>query len=147
LGDPAGALEDIDAALSETTSPYERAMMTMARATVRMSLGDLAGGFEDYEARFSPHSHDAVRFVTEAERWTPDSALEGRSLLVIGEQGLGDEVLFANVLPDLIEALGPGGRLCIAVEKRLVPLFQRSFPDAQVGAHRTVKVNGRTLRA
>jgi hypothetical protein len=30
-------------------------------------------------------------------------------MLVIGEQGLGDEVMFAGVLPDLVEALGPRG--------------------------------------
>lgn len=146
LGDPAGALADINAALEKTTSPYERAMMTMSRATVRMALGDLAGGFEDYEERFSPHSTDAVRFVTDAERWHPETPVEGRSILVVGEQGLGDEVLFANVLPDLAEAVGPAGRLYIAVERRLVPLFQRSFPDAVVGAHRTFKLNGHQIR-
>ncbi len=146
LGDPQGALKDINEALDGTTSAFERAMMTISRATVRMALGDLAGGFEDYEERFSPHSADAVRFVTDAERWHADTPIEGRSLLVIAEQGLGDEVLFANVLPDVAEAMGPGGKLYIAVERRLVPLFQRSFPTAVVGAHRTFKLNGHQMR-
>ncbi|HZZ35276.1 MAG TPA: flagellar protein FlbA, partial [Caulobacteraceae bacterium] len=41
---------------------------------------------------------------------------------------------------------GPRGKLMIAVERRLVPLFQRSFPDTLVGAHQTFKVDGKTVR-
>jgi hypothetical protein len=63
----------------------------------------------------------------------------------VGEQGLGDEVLFANLLPDVIEALGPDGRLALAVEPRQVKLFQQSFPDAEVGAHATYRIDGRAL--
>lgn len=146
LGDPEGALEDINTALPGAGSEFETAMMKMSRATVRLALGDLAGGFEDYEERFSPHSPDAVRFATEAQRWSPEAEVTGRRVLVVGEQGLGDEVMFANVLPDLAEAIGPEGKLFIAVENRLVPLFQRSYPDAVVGAHRTYKLNGHHVR-
>ncbi len=52
---------------------------------------------------------------------------------MIGEQGLGDEFMFANILPDLQDAVGPNGKLQVAVDKRLVPLFARSFPKADVG--------------
>ena len=64
----------------------------------------------------------------------------------MGEQGLGDEVLFANILPDIVEALGPRGKLVLAVEPRLVTLFQRSFPTAEVGGHASYKVSGHTVR-
>ena len=53
-------------------------------------------------------------------------------------QGVGDEVLFANIIPDLVERLGPAGRLTIAVEPRLVALFSRAFPTATVCACRVV---------
>jgi hypothetical protein len=66
---------------------------------------------------------------------------------VIGEQGLGDEILFANVLPDVVEKLGPDGHLRLAVEKRLVPLFQRSFPQAEVTLHTTHVWATRPLRS
>lgn len=146
LGDAEGALDDVEDALPGAQSEQERAMMTLARATALMSLGHLTEGFEDYEARFSPASPDAVHFALNTPRWTPDSQVAGKSVLVVAEQGLGDEVLFANVLPDLAEEIGPDGKLHIAVERRLVPLFQRSFPQAVVGAHRTYRVTGRHVR-
>jgi hypothetical protein len=65
----------------------------------------------------------------------------------MGEQGLGDEVLFANMVPDLIEAVGPRGRVVLAVEPRLVSLFQRSFPKAEIGAHGTLRIDHHTVRA
>ena len=59
--------------------------------------------------------------------------ITGKKVLIVGEQGLGDEFMFANIIPDVLRDLGPEGKLQIAVDPRLVPLFQRSFPDAEVG--------------
>jgi ADP-heptose:LPS heptosyltransferase len=47
------------------------------------------------------------------------------SLIVIGEQGLGDQIFFTSMLPDLAKQV-PGATVC--VEPRLVPLFKRSIP-------------------
>ena len=147
LGDAEGAIADCDAALAEVRLPEERAMMQLARSTLLLNLGRISEGWEAYEARFDPAFADLTSFLIDRPRWTPGDDLEGRSLLVIGEQGLGDEVLFANVLPDVLEALGPKGHLSLAVEQRLVPLFQRSFPGAIVGAHASWKVHTRTHRS
>jgi hypothetical protein len=50
------------------------------------------------------------------------------------------------VLPDVVERLGPNGKLKLVVERRLVPLFQRTFPDAEVTSHRTYVHSTRPLR-
>ncbi len=147
LSDFHGALEDYDAALAQVQLDEERAMMRLARSTLLLNLGRIGEGWDLYEARFDPAFSDLTQFVIDRPRWAPQDELGGRTLLVIGEQGLGDEVLFANMLPDVLEALGPEGRMSLAVERRLVPLFQRSFPGATVGAHTTAKVDGRTFRA
>ena len=146
LGDLDGALDDCQTAMTAVMAEDERLMMQLARSTIRIARGQVGEGWDDYEARLQPKFADVTHFMIEAPRWTPDSDLAGKTLLLMGEQGLGDEVMFANVIPDLIEAVGPGGRLLIAVEPRLIPLFQRSFPTAEVGAHSTWNVDGHTVR-
>jgi tetratricopeptide (TPR) repeat protein len=146
LGDVPGALADCDSAIANSDAPEDLAMMKFARATVLLALGRVNEGWLAYETRFSPDLSDAPLFLIDAPRWTPDQPLAGKRMLVCAEQGLGDEVMFANMLPDLIEAIGPDGALSVAVEHRLVPLFQRSFPTVDVTAHRTVAFEGRVRR-
>lgn len=145
-GDPAAALIDCETAMTSPLAADEQVMMRLARSTILLNLGRVAEGWDDYEARLDPNFADFTIVMVDRPRWTPQTDLAGKSLLIVGEQGLGDEVLFANVLPDVIEALGPDGRLTIAVEPRLVPLFQRSYPNARVGAHATYLAEGRTYR-
>jgi tetratricopeptide (TPR) repeat protein len=142
-----GALADCEAAMVGAASPAERAMMGLARSSILLCSGRIGEGWDAYEARLDPAFADVTHFRCDRTRWTPDAELAGRSLLLFGEQGLGDEVLFANYLPDLIEALGPDGKLTLALEPRLVPLFQRSFPTVRVGPHATYKIDGHTVRA
>lgn len=145
--DPEGALEDIDAALPGAESPYEAAMMTMARALTLMGMGRLTEGFETYEIRLAPQLPEAVRFVADAPRWDPKTQdLNGKRLLIIGEQGIADELVFGGCIPDAIEAVGPEGQVFLAVDPRFVSLFQRSFPTAIVGPHKAVRLDSRLIR-
>jgi tetratricopeptide (TPR) repeat protein len=59
------------------------------------------------------------------------SRLGAGELLVYGEQGLGDELMFASILP---QALAIAPRLRFAAQPRLCSLFARSFPEADVFA-------------
>ncbi|HEV7227179.1 tetratricopeptide repeat protein [Brevundimonas sp.] len=145
LGDLAGALEDFDAALEGAEPGYEAAMMRMARAMTLMGVGRIPEGFHEYEVRLDPDMPDAMQVVTGSPRRT-DEPLAGRSLLIVGEQGLADEMVFGGCVGDAIKAVGPDGWVHVAVEPRLVTLFQRSFPTACVVGHRTVRINGRLHR-
>ncbi|MGZ9113407.1 MAG: tetratricopeptide repeat protein [Brevundimonas sp.] len=147
LGDAPGALEDLDAALPGAESPYERAMMMMARAMLLMTLGRIPEGFEAYEVRLDPHLPEAMRVAVEAPRWDPKSQdVRGKRLLIVGEQGIADEMVFGACIGDAIEAVGPDGKVFVAVEPRLMGMFQRAYPDAVFGAHRAVKLEGRITR-
>ena len=146
LGQLDDALADNTQALEGVTTAEERLMMTLARSTLRIARGEIGLGWDDYEARLDPKFADVTHFMVDSPKWTPDTELAGKTVLLMGEQGLGDEVLFANILPDIDAAIGDGGQLMIAVERRLVPLFQRSYPKAIVGAHATYKVDGHTVR-
>ncbi|MBX7249736.1 MAG: tetratricopeptide repeat protein [Caulobacteraceae bacterium] len=147
MGDATGALPDVEQALKETVLESEVSMMKLARSTILLCAGRVGEGWDGYEERLAPTFGDVTHFAIDRPRWTPGQDLAGKSIAVIGEQGLGDEVMFANVLPDVAGALGDGGRLTLAVEHRLVSLFQRTFPEATVGAHATYKVDGHVLRA
>lgn len=146
LGDTDAALVDCDEALLQPMPAAERIMMRLARSTILINLGRAAEGWAEYDARLDLQYADVTVYQVPRPRWTPGADLTGRSFLLVGEQGLGDEILFGNYIPDLLEALGPKGRLTLAVEKRLVPLFARSFPQVRVGSHTTYIVDGRAVR-
>jgi Tfp pilus assembly protein PilF len=145
-GDLDGALADCNAALAMQITPDEAAMMRLARSTIQLCRGNLQDGWEDYEARLDPLFSGGTQFAFDRPKWSPGAAVWGKSVLVIGEQGLGDEVLFASVLPNLLKDVGPEGQVTLAIEPRLVPLFSRSFPDVRVGHHETYGLNQLTIR-
>lgn len=62
------------------------------------------------------------------------------TLVVYGEQGLGDEICAASAVPEILKAqTDAGGRLILDVDKRLENLFKRSFPGATVHGTRWEK--------
>jgi tetratricopeptide (TPR) repeat protein len=145
-GSVAEAIKECRTAIAAVRDPADGAMMRYALAEMLLASGRLEEGWAAYEARLDPNFPDPTAFLIQRPRWTPDQPLAGVSLLLVGEQGLGDEVLFGSLIPDLLEELGPEGRLTLAVEPRLAPLFQRSFPQVRVGAHRTIKKRGTHYR-
>nr|WP_299017885.1 tetratricopeptide repeat protein [uncultured Caulobacter sp.] len=145
MGDVEGAISDIDRALKRPDSAMDAAIMRFARATMCLSLGRLEEGWKAYEGRLSPDLSEAPRFHIPGTLWV-DQDLKGKSLFICAEQGLGDEVMFAGMLPDILDRLGPDGSLTLAVEKRLIPLFKRSFPNVEVTTHRTFQYEGRVYR-
>jgi len=60
-------------------------------------------------------------------QWSP--MIKSGSLMVWGEQGIGDEILFASCLPDAMKTME---NVTIETMPRLVGLFSRSFPNARV---------------
>lgn len=147
LGDVKGAIEDMEAALPGAESGYEIAMMNMARALMLMGEARIPEAFEAYEVRLDPNLPDAMHVAVDAPRWDPKTEdIAGKRVLVVGEQGIADELVFANCMNDIIEAVGPEGQVYLAVEARMVGLFQRGFPKAIVGGHKAVRLEGRLTR-
>jgi hypothetical protein len=139
------ALAAYDSALALTKSAHERIESVHSRSVCLIGMGRIAEGFKEYEIRHSPEFRSWLLHYTKAPLWRGEE-LDGKRILVVGEQGLGDELMFANVLPDLARAVGEEGKLQIAVDARLVPLFQRSYPKAQVGPYDDASLERRPIR-
>jgi tetratricopeptide (TPR) repeat protein len=100
-----------------------------------MLLGDLPSAWRHYESRFK--SPPAVRPRPFPQPWwdgRPASDERGGRILVWGEQGVGDEMLFGSMLPDLAAR---GVRAVVEVDARLVPSFARAFPTFEIVARLT----------
>lgn len=134
LGRLEDALANYDKALEHAVDPTERMEASHSRSICLIGAGKLEEGFAAYEIRNEPRFRAYLHHMIDAPHWQGED-LDGRKMLVVGEQGLGDEFMFANILPDLQKAVGETGTLQICVDPRLVPLFQRSFPRAEVGTY------------
>jgi len=124
LGDLNTAIQSFDRALT-----LEPAHMNARwnRSLCLLGTGRLAEGWMDYEGRWKASEHCQERPFTQP-RWDGSNPA-GKTILVWLEQGLGDRILFAGMLPDLLRA---GARCIVECDLRLLRLFARSFPDAEV---------------
>lgn len=80
-------------------------------------------GWKRFESRWEFKKLNLKRLQTSKPRWS--GAPSDRPLLLWGEQGIGDQILYASVLPELE---GLPQRKYVALDKRLIPLFARSMP-------------------
>ena len=128
------ALDAYDNALSYVADGDDRMEASHSRSICLIGMGRLQEGFREYEIRNNPRFRGFMHYMTTAPLWDGEE-LDGKRILLVGEQGLGDELMFANILPDVARAVGLGGKLQIAVDPRLITLFQRSFPQAAVGPY------------
>jgi len=103
------------------------------------SLGDLEAGWQWYKARETKGTVESLDYDIACPRYE-DGPLTSKRLFVSAEQGLGDEIMFAGILPDLLEEVGPSGHVTIGVDPRLVSLFARSFPQCNVTRHHTTRL-------
>jgi len=146
IGDRKRAILAGRKALINPASAEDRETMRYGLGLGLLSVGDIEEGWQEYAARLHPEYEKCMLFVTDVPQIPVGGELLAKTVLLIGEQGLGDEVMFLNACADLERDIGPDGHLKIAVEKRLVSLISRSFPKAEVGGHKTANAEGRTFR-
>jgi len=103
-----------------------------AEGLAHLLKGDFAAGWRRYEWRWRTKEQTPAMRRYPQPLWRGEKLGAGR-LLVWGEQGIGDEVMFAGLIPDLLRT---GNRCILDCDVRLKPLFERSFPSVEVVSSR-----------
>lgn len=95
-------------------------------ALVQLADGDFTGGWPNYAYRSLAFggTHETVHLPA----WKGEP-LRGERLVVLAEQGLGDEIMFASCLPDVLDRCDD---VLLTCDKRLTRIFERSFPGVRV---------------
>lgn len=131
------ALRDLGE-LDEAMACYERALALkpeyaearLSHALAQLLAGDFAAGWRNYESRWQTQRSPSWAQSGELPLWNGEKLTSGR-VLIWGEQGVGDEIMFAGLLP---EAAHTGNHCVLACSPRLRPLFARSFPGIEVAS-------------
>ncbi|MCW0233744.1 MAG: tetratricopeptide repeat protein [Ferrovibrio sp.] len=126
LGETAAAAQQFE--LLRKTAP-DWAAGRMNEGLLRLAGGDYAHGWRDYEWRWRNPDYRERDWGLGLPRWD-GRPRPGASLLLWGEQGAGDQILYGTMLEDAQRV--SGARLIVAVEPRLVDLFARSFAGREV---------------
>jgi hypothetical protein len=98
-------------------------------AMLLLGGGDYPEGWRLYESRRETPGSTIPRPPFSYPEWRGE-ALAGQRLIVVGEQGLGDQIMFARFIPELERR---GASVVYICEPVLVPLFRASGLDAVTG--------------
>jgi Flp pilus assembly protein TadD len=135
-GNSQKAIEIYERVLSESshTEFHPIARSKFALSFEYLKNGRLIEGWDMFESGFDPTiSINVARSPARTfpvPKWKGDD-LNGRRLLVWGEQGIGDELIFMTCLPELAMS---SGQVLVECEPRLVQTVARSFPRMIVRA-------------
>jgi tetratricopeptide (TPR) repeat protein len=96
----------------------------ITKADILFAGNDLKGGWREYAWRNKSKKAGGgeLRIYSRAE-------VVGRDVLLTPEQGLGEQILFSSMLPELLQ---DAKTVCVQCDKRLASIFRRSFQGLMV---------------
>jgi hypothetical protein len=116
-GDPAGAIPFLQRSI-QLAPEHPTAKFNLAVAYLLQ--GDYARGWMQYESRWEyEHLAGALPNYTQP-RWTGQD-IQGKTVMIVGEQGHGDNIQFVRFAQDIIAR---GAKAILAVNYSLRPLFK-----------------------
>ncbi len=125
-GDTVRPLELIDGLLARSPdnadAHYNRALILLAQERWREGWPALGWRLKRTNAPVY------YKYFPQVKPWAGES-FKDKKVLVWTEHGIGDEILAATMIPDL---LATARKVVILCSGRLIPLFRRSFPGVQV---------------
>lgn len=105
------------------------------RALAYFEKGEYTKGWSDYDAgvRTRDRYHRFYQDIDKVPLW---DGTKGKTVVVYGEQGIGDEIMFASMIPDVVR----DANVIFETHPRLYKIFRDSFPDLQIYGTRKEKV-------
>jgi tetratricopeptide (TPR) repeat protein len=94
---------------------------------LQLQKREFSEGFKNYTQRWKTKFFPSPSVQTTVPIWSPMQPC--KKVLLWGEQGIGDEIFYAGMLPS---ALGTGPDFTLAADQRLHAILKRSFPSLKL---------------
>lgn len=91
-----------------------------------LQMNDFKTGWPLYDTRWQSERFKSPRLNTDKPQWTKDGG--AKSVLVWGEQGVGDQIIYGSLLPTVRSQTD---QMTAMIDPRLIPLFSRSMPEIE----------------
>lgn len=132
-----GILELHDGAIERARRRFERAIETWPEyVDPRYGLGlcalaeqDFATGWDNYELRFRTDPPESTLNSLPLPWLNLNEPHQGTRVAVRAEQGIGDQILYSTLLPELLEA---GVSAVCEVDPRLIEAYRSSLPGLEL---------------
>lgn len=99
------------------------------RSLILLSRGRLKEGWHDYEARWKWPAFPSPLRNLGLPAWNGEN-LNGKSIIISAEQGVGDQILFSICINKLL-TFGPK-TVRIEVQEKLIKLFELWYPECEI---------------
>jgi hypothetical protein len=103
-------------------------------AVAYLLAGDYVRGWPQYETRWNYEHLAGTLPKFDQPRWTGQD-ITGKTVLIIGEQGHGDNIQFVRFVADI---RARGAKTVLVVDRLLIPLFQNSDIDTIIAFGETL---------
>jgi tetratricopeptide (TPR) repeat protein len=88
------------------------------------NLKNFVNAWPEYDWRWQLQYMHSEKLMSNKPQW--DGVKSDSTLFIWGEQGIGDQILFSSMLYELRLSFD---KIIVSIDKKLLPIFKRSFPD------------------
>jgi tetratricopeptide (TPR) repeat protein len=93
------------------------------KALQLLLFGEFEEGWPLFDWRWKTKQHIGTELTTSKPQWSGEA---NKRVFLWAEQGIGDEIMYASLIPELAAS---SSKLIVQCDERLIPLFKRSFID------------------
>ncbi len=143
----AEAVGHADVVLAVPADATTRRKAMMAKGSALLVTGRYEEGWRCFREKQIDNAQSAsLRGLGSAAWWEPDGPAPYGHVVLAPNDGLGDEVIYASLIPAFHARYSEIANLTIIADHRLKGLFARSFPFAAIEAYEDDRARLKTLR-